>query len=84
MLFYMFKVNILVNNAGVSQMPQIPFEVEKRLLDINLLGAISLSKAVLPYMKTRKEGQIVVVSSVTGKYGKDIHRQTVRQIHVQV
>jgi short-subunit dehydrogenase len=41
-------------------------------LDINLLGAISLTKAVLPRMLKRKQGQIVAVSSMVGKYGKKV------------
>ncbi|XP_031569011.1 dehydrogenase/reductase SDR family member 7-like, partial [Actinia tenebrosa] len=66
------KIDILVNNGGVSQtfaVEEGPLEVEKNLLDINLLGTISLTKAVLPHMLERRAGQIVVVSSVFGKFG---------------
>ena len=45
-------------------------EVDRALLDLNVVGTISLTKAVLPHMIERHEGQIVVVSSVIGKIGK--------------
>ena len=44
-------------------------EVDRALLDLNVVGTISLTKAVLPHMIERHEGQIVVVSSVAGKIG---------------
>ncbi|KAL9953301.1 hypothetical protein ACROYT_G040697 [Oculina patagonica] len=67
------KVDILVNNAGRGQMRSLvnktSLEVDRALLDVNLVGTISLTKAVLPHMIDRDEGQIVVVSSVLGKFG---------------
>ncbi|EDO33257.1 predicted protein [Nematostella vectensis] len=66
------KIDILVNNGGVSQrgfVRNTPLDVDKYLLDINLFGTISLTKAVLPHMEKKKQGQIVVLSSVMGKWG---------------
>jgi len=45
-------------------------EVDRALLDLNVVGPISLTKSVLPHMIERHEGQIVVVSSLVGKFGK--------------
>ena len=62
-----------MNNAGRSQralVEKTSLEVDRALLDLNLVGAISLTKAVLPHMIERRKGQIVVVSSVVGKFGK--------------
>ncbi len=53
-------------------MKKTPLEVDRALLDLNLVGTISLTKAVLPHMIERHEGQIVVVSSLLGKLG-NIH-----------
>ncbi|XP_022805754.1 dehydrogenase/reductase SDR family member 7-like, partial [Stylophora pistillata] len=67
------KVDILVNNGGRFQkswMRRTPLEVDSAIFDLNVIGTISLTKAVLPYMIERKEGKIVVVSSVLGKMGK--------------
>jgi len=36
-------------------------------MNINVLGTISLTKAVLPHMVRNKTGQIVVISSASGK-----------------
>ena len=65
----------MVNNGARSQrslVKKTPLEVDRALLDLNMVGTISLTKAVLPHMIERHEGQIVVVSSVLGKYGKCI------------
>ena len=63
-----------MNNAGRSQrsfLEKTSLEVDRALLDLNVVGPISLTKAVLPHMIERQEGQIVVVSSLAGKLGKD-------------
>lgn len=63
----------MVNNGARSQrglVKNTPLEVDRALLDLNTIGTISLTKAVLPHMIERNEGQVVVVSSVLGKHGK--------------
>ena len=65
------KIDILVNNGGISQRSfakDTIFEVDKRLMDINYLGIIALTKAVLQSMVAKKSGQIVTVSSLTGVF----------------
>ena len=47
-------------------------EVDRALLDLNTVGTISLTKAILPHMIERRKGQIVVLSSLAGKYGKKL------------
>ncbi|MCG9912282.1 MAG: SDR family oxidoreductase [Flavobacteriales bacterium] len=66
------KVDILINNAGVSQRSLVKetlFEVDKRIMEINFLGTVALSKALLPHFIANGSGHYVTVSSVTGKYG---------------
>lgn len=66
------QIDILVNNAGRSQRSWVkdtPLHIEQELLDLNLVGTLSLTKAVLPYMLEANSGQVVVVSSVMGKFG---------------
>jgi len=66
------QIDILVNNAGISQRAlakDTVFEVDKKIIDVNLLGTIAVTKAVLPSMLARKKGHIVTVSSMVGKYG---------------
>jgi short-subunit dehydrogenase len=65
------RIDILINNAGISQRSlakDTQFEVDKFVINVNLLGTIALTKAVLPYMLAQKSGQIVVISSLTGKF----------------
>ena len=65
-----------MNNAGRSQLSLVEktsLEVDRALLDLNVIGFISLTKAVLPHMIERHNGQIVVVSSIAGKVGNIIN-----------
>lgn len=41
-------------------------EVEKQVLQTNYLGPILLAKAILPSMRSRREGTIVFISSIQG------------------
>ena len=62
-----------MNNAGRAQaalVEKTSLEVDRALLDLNVVGTISVTKAVLPHMIKQREGQIVVVSSLVGKFGK--------------
>ena len=66
------KIDILINNAGLSQRSlamETSIEVDKRLMDIDFIGTVALTKAVVPYMIKNKGGQIVVVSSLMGLFG---------------
>ena len=66
------KIDILINNAGISQRSaakDTQFEVDKKIMEVNFLGAVALTKAVLPSMLGRQKGQIVAISSVMGKLG---------------
>ncbi len=65
------RMDILVNNGGLGTRGaalEIPVELDERIMRINYLGAIALTKAVLPSMIERKQGQIVVISSLMGKF----------------
>ncbi len=66
------KIDILINNAGISQRGMAVdtgVEIDKRIINTNLLGTIALTKAVLPNMIAQESGQIVTISSVLGKFG---------------
>jgi NAD(P)-dependent dehydrogenase (short-subunit alcohol dehydrogenase family) len=60
----------LVNNAGVSLRGYFEDSSEaeiRRTLDINLFGAMAVTRAVLPHMRAAGQGRIVFVSSVGGR-----------------
>jgi short-subunit dehydrogenase len=66
------RIDILVNNGGVSQRglaADTPLDVERRLMEIDYFGPVALAKAVLPHLRSRRAGRIVVVSSVMGYVG---------------
>ncbi len=59
------KIDILVNNAGVEFAAQLENHEEasfRELIDVNLIGAISMSRAVLPLL-TEPGGVIVNIAS---------------------
>lgn len=66
------RIDILINNGGQSQREEAiktDETIERNLFEINYFSAVNLSKAVLPYMLRNKGGQIIVVSSIAGKFG---------------
>jgi short-subunit dehydrogenase len=66
------RIDILINNGGISQRSlakDTQITVDKRLMDINYLGTIGLSKAILPHFINNKNGQFVVTTSIVGKIG---------------
>ena len=76
MIFLDDQIDILVNNAGRSQRAPVLetlVEVDQKIIELNTIGTISLTKLVLPSMVKRKRGQIVVTSSVAGKMGTTIN-----------
>jgi NADP-dependent 3-hydroxy acid dehydrogenase YdfG len=64
------RVDVLVNNAGAfwsrSLASSRPDEITG-LVQVNLLGAMLLTRAVLPGMLTRRHGAIISVSSLSGR-----------------
>ncbi|KAI6072644.1 Retinol dehydrogenase 8 isoform X4 [Aix galericulata] len=65
-------VDVLVSNAGVGMIG--PLECQslaamQGLMDTNFFGLVRLVKEVLPDMKRRRSGHIVVISSVMGLQG---------------
>ena len=65
-------IDLLINNAGISQRAYIKdciFEVDQEIMAVNYLGAVALTKAVLPHMLEKGSGHVVAISSVMGKFG---------------
>ena len=66
------SIDILVNNGGISQRSlakDTHLSVDRQLIEVNLLGTIALSKALLPHFLERGGGHYVVLSSLMGKFG---------------
>jgi len=67
------KVDILVNNAGLwrqrGPFSELPVELWKRFLDVNVMGPVYFTKAVIDQMTENGYGRIINVASVAGVYG---------------
>ncbi|MEZ4803025.1 MAG: SDR family oxidoreductase [Gelidibacter sp.] len=65
------RIDILINNGGISQRSLVidtDISVDKKLMEIDYLGTVALTKAVLPYFIEQQNGHIVTVTSVMGKF----------------
>jgi len=68
-VFQMLQLDILVNNAGRSQRAEwedIEIGVDRDMFELNVFGVIALSRIVVRYFQKKKEGHIVVTSSLAG------------------
>src|SRR5208337_50889 len=62
-------IDVLLNNAGVGYMAVIEdlqLEDLRRQLETNVFGVLRVTQAVLPHMRERRRGRILMTSSVTG------------------
>ena len=69
-------VDILVHNAGIwndGTLEKMTLEHWKKLLRINLDSMFLFTKAVVPFMKEKKWGRIINVSSTAGQRGEAFH-----------
>ncbi len=65
-------IDILVNNAGyglVGGVEEASLEEIRAQFDVNVFGPVTLMQAVLPFMRNRRAGRIVNISSVSGLVG---------------
>src|SRR5262245_40541632 len=63
------RIDILVNNAGIGSsrsLAKTAPDAIRRELEVNLVGAILLTRAVLPGMLERRRGAIISIASVAG------------------
>ena len=66
------KIDVIIHCGGVSQRSlalNTPLEVAQKIMNINFWGTVALTQAILPSMIANKSGQIVVISSLVGKFG---------------
>jgi NAD(P)-dependent dehydrogenase (short-subunit alcohol dehydrogenase family) len=62
-------IDVLVNNAGYGHegvLEESPLEEMRRQFDVNVFGAVAMIKAVLPYMRARRRGHILNITSMGG------------------
>jgi NAD(P)-dependent dehydrogenase (short-subunit alcohol dehydrogenase family) len=69
------RIDILFNNAGITQ-PRKTLDITATdydaVLNVSLRGTLYMSQAVLPAMRTQKNGSIICTSSVSAQRGGGI------------
>lgn len=64
-------IDVLVNNAGESQsgpFEELPMDAIRRLFELNVFGTVRLTQLVLPGMRERGYGRIVMVGSMLASF----------------
>lgn len=66
------RLDILVNNVGVSGTIGLPFDKNTdvewlSILDTNLVSVFRTAKAVAPYFREQKSGRIINIASIAGQ-----------------
>ena len=62
-------IDVLVNNAGYGHegiLEESSIDDLKRQFDVNVCGAVAMIQAVLPYMRKRRAGHILNITSMGG------------------
>jgi NAD(P)-dependent dehydrogenase (short-subunit alcohol dehydrogenase family) len=66
------RLDVVVSNAGFGALgaaEELSDELLDRQLDVNLVGAIQLARAVIPHLRAQGGGRIVQMSSTGGRIG---------------
>ncbi|MGB9673330.1 MAG: SDR family oxidoreductase [Anaerolineales bacterium] len=64
--------DLIINSAGITQpgyVQELPIEIFERMISVNYLGTVYITKALLPSLIERGSGVIVNISSVAGFIG---------------
>ncbi len=66
------RIDALVNNAGYGATGLFEDASREEIqyqLDVNVMGVIAVTQAVLPHMRAQKSGRIINLSSIAGQVG---------------
>lgn len=69
------QVDILINNAGVSQAHRLMDSTQQDwelVMDVSARGAYNMARAAVPHMRSRRTGAIVCMGSVAAQRGGGI------------
>lgn len=66
------KIDVLINNAGISQRSQAEETselVDRQIMELNFFSPVKLTKSLWPLLLASPQANIVNISSVTGTFG---------------
>lgn len=66
------RIDVLINNAGIAIggfVEEVDMSDWRRQFETNVFGMVAATRAVLPFMRERRNGTIVNIGSVSGKFG---------------
>ncbi|HJU78895.1 MAG TPA: SDR family oxidoreductase [Nitrososphaeraceae archaeon] len=66
------RIDVLINNAGYGMfgpIEEITTQEVKKQFETNFFGAFRLIKAIVPIMRNQRNGVIVNISSMVGRFG---------------
>jgi short-subunit dehydrogenase len=69
------QIDVLVHCGGISQRSlaiETAVEVDRRVMEIDYFGTLTLTKAILPEFVKRKAGHFVVVTSLMGLFSSPL------------
>lgn len=64
------SIDVLLNNAGYGAygpLEATPMDKVRRQFDVNVIGLLETTKAVLPHFRARRSGTIINISSIGGQ-----------------
>ena len=64
------KIDVLVNNAGIASAgvtEAFTTEQAKAIFDTNVIGLLRVTRAVLPFMRQKRDGLIINIGSILGR-----------------
>jgi short-subunit dehydrogenase len=67
------RIDIWVNNAGVTafgMLDEVPMEDHRRVIEVNVYGAMHGARAVLPIFRRQRAGVLINVGSILSKVGQ--------------
>jgi NAD(P)-dependent dehydrogenase (short-subunit alcohol dehydrogenase family) len=63
------RIDVLVNNAGigaVSPLETLDEAVLRQVFETNVFGAVAVTRAALPHMRTQRSGRIIFTNAIGG------------------